>query len=269
MKLAARLMVLACAAGTIAGSFQAAFAADAAAAAPVFQYALRPGDSLEQIARVFQSSPAELAQSNSLVDAAHLRAGQVLVIPNPLAADIARVTADNVALRARDAERANEAATLRKDLDAQTARLAEVERDRDRRAAEAAAARDWRSAALAALAGLLASLLWGTWTARERGRLSMHSRRVEQENRILVEARERYRSAISQLELRFQRLHGISGPRNREVEEGAATLRRIFAEGTQRIEELLAERGPEEVAEHVARPGWARLVTAETAAVRR
>jgi hypothetical protein len=99
----------------------------------------------------------------------------------------------------------------------------------------------WKQATYLFGALFLGALGWGLWLYRERGRLARQLSILAQENEAASAAREKYRQTVAQLELRYQKLTSPRGNiPEKTVTEGVALLNRAFAEGTARIEDLLA-----------------------------
>lgn len=215
-------------------------------AAEEFEYVMRPGESVFGVARTFRLSPEELARYNGIDDPSRLRVGQTLKVPDAFALMVTKLTAERSDLQREIQRRDAEITTLR-----QAALDATSQRDHAlREGAEVEAERQWlveyKRHTFPLFGALIALVIWSASMVFERSRLTQRASSLALENAALAAAREVYRSAVSQVELRYQRLHGTKQIERRgvkgEVADGAAALRRIFADGTARIERLLADR---------------------------
>jgi hypothetical protein len=90
------------------------------------------------------------------------------------------------------------------------------------------------------------ALLWALKSQIAAALAARRQRALAAENASLRIAKERYRLAASQLELRYQGLYGNRRePISYVVAEGLDRLRRAFGDGAEQIERLLAEIRPE------------------------
>ena len=208
-------------------------------------YAMRPGESLIEVARMFHVRAEDIAGRNGIEDASKLRAGQLLAIPNPFAAEVAALDAERGDLLRHVHEQQSELSSLR-------ATSAKTSAELERTLAEAASLRraldtsaDWRGVAVMLMVFISAALGWALSLWFDRTRIVRRSLMLQNENQLLAEARARYRSAAAQLELRYQKLYidhsAHRGDRRLRAEDGTSALRRIFAEGVARIEGLIEQ----------------------------
>jgi LysM repeat protein len=220
-----------------------AFADDttSAAADEFFLYPVRAGESLSDVAHVFHVSVQDLLAINHLADVDYLQIGQTIRIPNGFARETAALRADQARVleEKRRAERES-AERQRALLDLQT-RQRQLEVERNALAAELASVAGWRVTAKGALVLFLLSLAWAFKSRIERARAARRHVVVAAQNVALSAAKERYRQAAAQLELRYQKLYGGPGdPASVTVRDGIERIRAAFGEGSAEIERQLA-----------------------------
>jgi len=230
-----------------------AFADDTTSAAvdEFFLYPVRAGESLSDVAHVFHVSVQDLLAINHLADVDYLQIGQTIRIPNGFARETAALRADQARVleEKRRAERES-AERQRALLDLQT-RQSQLELERNVLTAELAAVGGWRVTAKIALALFLLSLAWAFKTRIERARAARRHVVVAAQNVALSAAKERYRQAAAQLELRYQKLYGGPGdPASVTVRDGVERIRAAFDEGSAEIERQLARFEGQRIADH-------------------
>jgi murein DD-endopeptidase MepM/ murein hydrolase activator NlpD len=207
-----------------------------------FEYRLRPGESLSDVARVFRLPVGELAQLNRIADPTRLQAGQLLKVPNAFARQVAQAQAE----RNRSAAEKDQAeGALREQQRKVTALAAELGAAREEKTAltrELATTLQWKQGALSLAVLFLGVLVWGLKLRAERGRLSRQLTVFTQETAALNAAKDKYRQAVAQLEFRYQKLVSNRTPVSPPfVTEGVSLLARAFNEGGAHLEQLLAE----------------------------
>jgi LysM repeat protein len=230
-----------------------AFADDTTSAAvdEFFLYPVRAGESLSDVAHVFHVSVQDLLAINHLADVDYLQIGQTIRIPNGFARETAALRADQARVleEKRRAERES-AERQRALLDLQT-RQSQLELERNALTAELGAVGGWRVTAKIALALFLLSLAWAFKTRIERARAARRHVVVAAQNVALSAAKERYRQAAAQLELRYQKLYGGPGdPASVTVRDGVERIRAAFGEGSAEIERQLARFEGQRIADH-------------------
>jgi len=230
-----------------------AFADDTTSAAvdEFFLYPVRAGESLSDVAHVFHVSVQDLLAINHLADVDYLQIGQTIRIPNGFARETAALRADQARVleEKRRAERES-AERQRALLDLQT-RQSQLELERNALTAELGAVGGWRVTAKIALALFLLSLAWAFKTRIERARAARRHVVVAAQNVALSAAKERYRQAAAQLELRYQKLYGGPGdPASVTVRDGVERIRAAFDEGSAEIERQLARFEGQRIADH-------------------
>ena len=171
-----------------------------------FLYPLRAGESLTDVARTFHVSVQDLVSINHLGDVDHLQIGQTIRVPNGFAHETAALRAEQsrVLEEKRRAERES-AERQRALLDLQ-ARQRQLEAERNTFAAELATLASWRVTAKITLGLFLLALAWAFKSRIERVRTARRHAAMAAHNAALSAAKERYRQAAAQLELRYQKL---------------------------------------------------------------
>jgi len=206
----------------------------------MFRYPLRPNENLHDVARIFRMPVDALIEANRIDDPSRLRAGQVLEIPNAFAieARALRQERDRLAGEKRAAE--GEASAKQLALTSAAEQIGKLEADRERLGASLAATAHWERGAKTLGLVLLGLALWILKLAADRSTLTRRQRLLVTENTALTIAKQSYKDAVAQLELRFQQLYGGRKENVRElVSDGARRIKRVFADGTLEIERML------------------------------
>ena len=205
------------------------------------EYRLRPGESLGDVARLFHLSVEELAQINRITDPTRLQVGQPLKVPNVFARQAAQLQGERNRLLAEKAQMARDMEGLRQTLAALEADLHKAEEEKTTLTSQLAATAQWQRGALALIVLLLGIFGWSLKLRTERAKLTRKLTVLMQEHTALTVAKEKYRQAVAQLELRYQKLyHAREEVPAQFVTEGTAILARSFAEGSAQMEQLLA-----------------------------
>jgi murein DD-endopeptidase MepM/ murein hydrolase activator NlpD len=207
-----------------------------------FSYPLRSGESLNDVARIFRVPAQELATINRIADPNRLQLGQMIRVPN----GFARETAD---LRAERQQLLEQKSRADQDVQAQSRAAAAIETqlrqaqsEKDFAARELATMVRWRKTATGALALFFVALAWALKSLLERAKLVRKHNSLAAENAALAAAKEKYRQAAGQLELRYQTLYrGKGDPAKITVADGITKLRSVFGEGSAQIEGLLMQ----------------------------
>jgi len=206
-----------------------------------FFYPLRSGESLNDVARIFRVPAQELAALNRIADPNRMQVGQTLRVPNAFAREVEQLRADREQLtgqKNRADQDAQERARYAASLETQ---LRQAQSEKDSVARELATMERWRKTATVALALFLVALAWAFKTLLERAKLARKQLSLVAENAALAAAKEKYRQAAAQLELRYQSLYrGKGDPPKVTVADGIAKLRTVFGEGSAAIEDQLA-----------------------------
>jgi|SRR5690348_29482 LysM repeat protein len=184
-----------------------------AAPAPVrhggeFSYNVRSGDSLGSIASSFGIQAADIAQANRLDLDATLMVGQTLRIPNPFAARMRELTAENQKLNDQTAslqKRIDDAAASETDLKAQARQLTAANQELTH---EVRMLPWWREAVYSA--AIIALLLLGVMAMAVLEWFLLRRRfiAVAELNESLRRLDQRYRALLAKAELRMQELYG-------------------------------------------------------------
>jgi len=211
------------------------------AADEYFLYPVRAGESLSDVARTFHVSVQDLRAVNHFADVDYLQIGQTIRVPNGFARETAALRVDQ-ARAVEEKRRADREASERQRalLDSQ-ARQRQLEAERDALGAELKLAASWRATAKVALGLFVLALAWAFKSGIERSRAARKLLAVGAQNAALSAAKERYRQAAAQLELRYQKLYGTLGdPASITVRDGVDRIRAAFGEGSAEIERQLA-----------------------------
>lgn len=204
-----------------------------------WEYRLRKGESLADIARVFHLSPDELARANGITDPTRLQVAQLLKVPNVFARQATQLREERDGLAAANAQLVRQVAAQEQVLAAQAQQLRRHEGEQAAAARTLARAGYWQGGVYLLAALFLSALGWGLYLRHERDRQTRRLSALAQENAALGVAREKYRQAVAQLELRYQQLASPRGAADPSVIEGRALLSRAFAEGCARLDEVL------------------------------
>jgi murein DD-endopeptidase MepM/ murein hydrolase activator NlpD len=208
-----------------------------------FSYPLRAGESLNDVARIFRVPAEDLAALNQITDPNHLQIGQLLRVPDGFAQEAAALRAerDRLLVEKQRVDRQSDA-RVRTIADLET-QLRQLQGEKNAVAAELAANVQWHKTAMVVSILLIGALAWGLKSRFDRANLERRQRMLKAENAALIAAKDRYRQAASQLELRYQNLYAKKNeePVSYAVAEGIERLGRAFREGSSEIERLLAE----------------------------
>ena len=220
-----------------------AFAQQAApAAGDTFAYPLRAGESVTDVARIFRVPMADLLVLNGIQDPNRMQLGQVLRVPNAFALETAELRAKQQSLVDEKNAALRKARESEQTLAARETRLRQAEAERDGLQRALAATASWQRAATMLLGLLAAAILWALKSHLETAWMARKERMLTAENESLRVAKERYRLAAGQLELRYQLLYGKRRePLSYSIAEGLERLQRAFGDGTNQIERLLAQ----------------------------
>jgi LysM repeat protein len=206
-----------------------------------FLYPVRAGESLSDIARIFHVSVDELSSINHLAEVDYLQIGQTIRVPNGFARETAELRAAQARILEEKRRVERQSAERQRALASLQERERQLEVERSAISAELASMVGWRRTAKIALGLCLLALAWGLKSRLERVRLSRRNAVVAAQNAALLVAKERYRQAAAQLELRFQKLYGgLGDPPPRTVQDGVERISLAFAEGSAQIERQLA-----------------------------
>jgi len=184
-----------------------------AAPAPIrrggeFSYSVRSGDSLGSIASTFGIQAEDIAQANKLQLDTTLMVGQTLRIPNPFAARMRELTAENQKLSDQVADlqkRADSANASQADMKAQVQQLTASNRELTH---DVQMLPWWRGAVYSAI--IVSLLLLGVaglavleWFLLRRRFIA-----IAELNESLRRLDQRYRALLANAELRMQELYG-------------------------------------------------------------
>ncbi|HZR80626.1 MAG TPA: LysM peptidoglycan-binding domain-containing protein [Candidatus Binatia bacterium] len=189
-------------------------------------YPLRSGDDPAQVARLFGVSIDDLLAVNGIRDPRRLAVGAILRIPDPRAARLARLSAENEAMDRALAEARADVAALNQRLAALADDVASLQRDNAALQSRLTRYGVWRAGTIvAALAALVLAVALAL--ARQRAqRATRKSDRALREGAALRAAVDKYRALGGQLELKYQRLFA-SRPSS-EVEADVRGMRRAY-----------------------------------------
>jgi murein DD-endopeptidase MepM/ murein hydrolase activator NlpD len=206
-----------------------------------FAYPLRAGESLSDVARTFHVSVQDLTSINHLGDVDHLQIGQTIRVPNGFARETAALRAEGIRVLEEKRRVERESAERQRALVDLQARQRQLEAERNTLAAELATLGSWRLTAKITLALFLLALAWAFKSRIERARTARKHAAMAAHNAALSAAKERYRQAAAQLELRYQKLYGgLAEPVSGTVRDGLDRIRAAFGEGSAEIERQLA-----------------------------
>jgi LysM repeat protein len=212
-----------------------------AAVEEYFAYPLRAGESLSDVARTFHVSVQDLTSVNHLGDVDYLQIGQTIRVPNGFARETAALRAERGHVLEEKRRVQQESAERQRALVDLQARQRQLEAERSTLAAELATVGSWRVTAKITLALFLLALAWAFKSRIERARTARKHAAMAAHNAALSAAKERYRQAAAQLELRYQKLYGgLAEPVSGTVRDGVDRIRAAFGEGSSEIERQLA-----------------------------
>jgi hypothetical protein len=204
-------------------------------------YPLRSGESLGDVARIFRIPVEELLQINRVGDPSRLPIGYTLKIPNVFSRQTTQLRQERDYLAAEQARARTEAREGQQVIAALRGEVQRLTAENDSHTAQLAATAWWRRTA-ALLVGLLAFSVWWSWLLQKsRKALTKNMASLTRENTALNVAKERYRQAAAQMELRYQKLYrgGESTPA-KFIQDGVVFIERTFNEGSARMEQILA-----------------------------
>jgi LysM repeat protein len=225
----------------LVGSRASAEDLPAAAVDEYFAYPLRAGESLSDVARTFHVSVQDLTSINHLGDVDYLQIGQTIRVPNGFARETAALRAERSRVLEEKRRVERESAEQQRALADLQARQSQLEAERNTLAAELARLGNWRVTAKITLALFLLALTWAFKSRIERARTARKHVAMAAHNAALSAAKERYRQAAAQLELRYQKLYGgRAEPVSGTVRDGMDRIRAAFGEGSAEIERQLA-----------------------------
>lgn len=205
-----------------------------------FEYRLRPGESLGEVARVFHLPAEELARLNRIADPTRLQAGQLLKVPNVFARQIAQIQAERDRLATEKNQLAATLAEQQRKSAVLETQLNTVGEEKIALSRELTTILQWKQGLLALAVAFLGVLVWGLKLRGERARLARHLTALTQENTALNTAKDKYRQAVAQVEFRYQKLVSNRTPVSPPfVQEGVNSLARVFSEGAAHLEQLL------------------------------
>ncbi|HSD11289.1 MAG TPA: LysM peptidoglycan-binding domain-containing protein [Candidatus Binatia bacterium] len=207
-----------------------------------FLYPLRPGESLSDVARIFRVRVEEIAALNQIKDPNRLQVAQLLRVPDGFAREAAELRAERERLRAEKRRVDRESDARQRKIAGLETDLRQLRAEKDAVNAELAANVQWHKAATLASILFLCAFVWGLKSRFDRANLARRERALSAENAALITAKDKYRQAASQLELRYQNLYGKKSdePVPYAVAEGIERLGRAFEEGSGELERLLA-----------------------------
>jgi len=207
-----------------------------------FEYRLRPGESLSDVARLFRLPVGELAQINRIADPTRLQAGQLLKVPNAFARQVAQVQAERNRFSAEKDQAEGALQEQQRKVAALAAELGAAREEKTALTRELATTLQWKQGTLALAVLFFGVLVWGLKLRAERARLSRQLTALTQETAALNTAKDKYRQAVAQLEFRYQKLVSSRTPVSPPfVTEGVSLLARAFHEGGAHLEQLLAD----------------------------
>jgi len=228
-----------------------ALAAPVGATDEFFYYPLRAGESLSDVSRIFRVPVQELIDLNEITDPNRMALGQMLKVPNGFARDAAALKTERDGLLQEKQRIERESLGHQRTVTALQEQVRQLESEKEALAREVTSLihlQTWTKV----LVGLLAvALLWALKSQAQRVLAARRLRAAIAERAALTMAKEKYRDAAAQLELRYQKLYRGQGEAPREViADGIFRLTRAFREGAAEMERLLemlqAERARDE-----------------------
>jgi LysM repeat protein len=206
-----------------------------------FEYRLRPGESLSEVARLFRLPVEEVAQINHIADPARLQAGQLLKVPNAFARQVTQTQTEQNRLSAEKTQLEGTVGEQQRKLAALGAELSAAREEKTALTRELTTTLQWKQGVLSLAVLFLGVLAWGLKVRGERAQLTRRLTALTQENAALNTAKDKYRQAVAQLEFRYQKLVNNRTPVAPPfVQDGVNLLARAFTEGAARLEQLLA-----------------------------
>jgi murein DD-endopeptidase MepM/ murein hydrolase activator NlpD len=216
-------------------------AGDGGARDAYFSYPLRAGESVNDVARIFRVPVEELIELNQIRDATRLQLGQIIRVPDGFAREAAELRAERERLIAEKQHAERDSQDRQRAAAAVEAQLHQVEAERNSLTRELSMMAGWQRTAMLALGLFFAALAWAVKSRIDRLKLMRKHHVVVTENAALAVAKDKYRQAAGQVELRYQNLYAKKGgPPALAISEGVERIRQAFAEGSKEIEALLA-----------------------------
>jgi LysM repeat protein len=205
-----------------------------------FYYPLRAGESLSDVSRIFRVPVSDLIELNRISDPNHIPLGQNLKVPDSFARDAAALEAERDRLLEEKRRTETESAERQRAMSSLDSQFRQLEAEKAGLERELGNTVQWQRAAK--VLSLLLLVVFG-WALKSRAERAMTRRKFDSlamENTVLTAAKEKYREAASQFELRYQKLYHGKGEAPKEVvADGVARLSRAFEEGTEEIERLV------------------------------
>ena len=206
-----------------------------------FEYRLRHGESLGDVAQLFRIPVTELTQLNNITDPTRLQINQALKIPNVFARQIIALREERDHLLAEKDLLTQHLREQRQALATQEQVLRKTEADKETLTQRLASVGQWRLGAQVLSLVLLGTLLWGLVLNKDRARRGHQITTLTQQNTALDVAKEKYRLAAAQLEFRYQKLYsGRSEKPSHLAQEGITLLTQTFTMGCAQLEQLLS-----------------------------
>ena len=213
-------------------------------------YTVRPGDSLGAIAQLYGLDSSDLAEVNHLGDDSMVRAGQVLQIPNPFAAEQRHLQAtveqlDSEAQAARQKGRmdATKIQALSDQLEQSNAAIQDLQHG-------VKVLPWWRGLALSTGAAALLMLGVTALTVLEWLMLRRRFRALVEANDAIRRLDQKYKVALAKAELRLQQLYG----RRRSLEDDRGAAKSPDEIEIERLNQQLREL----LEQHLERLGFSR-----------
>ena len=237
-------LALTCAIALPAAGARAQATADEAATATrdgVFRYSLHQNESLDDVARIFGVPAKLLIERNQIADPNRLRVGQVIEIPDAYAVEAAALRSERDVLLGEKRTADGELMAKQQMLGGLVQKIDELEAEKESLRGEIAATAYWEQGAKILALCFLGMIAWTLKIVSDRSALVRRLRFLDVENRALVTAKERYKDAIGQTELRFQQLYSGRHAATKEIVlDGVARIKKAFGEGAAEIERLVA-----------------------------
>ncbi|MGH7802996.1 MAG: LysM peptidoglycan-binding domain-containing protein [Candidatus Binatia bacterium] len=212
----------------------------AAAGGGVFRYALHPNESLLDVARIFGVPVATLIERNRIADPNRMRTGQVIEIPDAYAVEAAALRSERDVLLGEKRTADGEATAKQQAMSGLVEQISKLEEEKSGLQGELAATAYWEQGAKILALCLLGMIAWALKLVTDRSTLKHRLRSLTVENGALTTAKEKYKDAVGQIELRFQQLYSGRHAATKElVLDGVARIKRAFADGSMEIERLV------------------------------
>jgi LysM repeat protein len=203
-------------------------------------YPLRSGEALSDVARLFRVPVEELIQINHVTDPSRLQVGQVLKVPNAFARQVSQLQKERDQLTGEKEQLQRATKTNQTTLAQLQAEIRRLEEENSSLSAHLAATAWWRRGAFLFAGMLVVALCWGLSLRRNQGSFAKHLATLTEENTALAAAKEKYRQAAAQVELRYQKLYRAEKEvPEKFIQDGITLLERAFNEGSARLEQIL------------------------------